>query len=344
MSLLVATMVKDENPRIIKTLKTVLDHIDTFVVLDTGSTDGTIEEIKNCCGGKKLFIYEKLFEDFSTSRNFLLEKCEGLSDFILMLDANDEVHHIEEALEYLKKADPEKGIFYCRMHIFNDTVQGKDVCYSKTPLFRNHASIRYKYPVHEQLYSMKFASDFNFQNSKFYISQDRNEDKSSAGRYRRDLDVLLRYVETHGYEFSPVFYICQTLSNLREHEQLFKWATILTKEFDRNYYCEWIYLGYIYLGGSSEKLNHTNFHKYYIKAYNYSKRYCERAEPLYMLSTLMIEKGEHQMAYVLLKKVCEIPVPPKDKSLGARISYVVYDKLRWDALKSIQVRIKPFSL
>jgi len=83
-------IVKNESKIITRLLVSVLPIIDTYCICDTGSTDNTIEVIEtffsnNNINGK---IVTEPFKNFSYNRNFALNECLGMSDYILFLDAD----------------------------------------------------------------------------------------------------------------------------------------------------------------------------------------------------------------------------------------------------------------
>src|SRR5579863_233241 len=97
-NLVLAMIVKNESKTILKTLKSCESIINKAYISDTGSTDNTINIIKEYNETiNKIEIYEKEFVDFSTNRNYLfdiIEKKESKDTFILLLDASDEVKNI----------------------------------------------------------------------------------------------------------------------------------------------------------------------------------------------------------------------------------------------------------
>ena len=68
-------MVKDESKLIKITLISCLGVVDSLVVYDTGSTDNTVEIIKDFSIKHNIPLHLKhgKFVDFSTSRNILLD-------------------------------------------------------------------------------------------------------------------------------------------------------------------------------------------------------------------------------------------------------------------------------
>src|SRR5579872_3443916 len=70
-----AIMVKNESARIHVTLESIKGICDKVIILDTGSTDGTQNLIMKWCEENKMKLHMKegKFEDFSKSRNVLLD-------------------------------------------------------------------------------------------------------------------------------------------------------------------------------------------------------------------------------------------------------------------------------
>src|SRR3972149_10640724 len=130
----VAIMVKNEEERIKRTIHTVIDYVCHVVILDTGSTDNTISVIRNICKTTKvpLTLKEEPFVDFAYNRNILLKMCYGLSKYVLLLDANDEVVNPGIMMRALKDADDEDVVFNCRYVLDNDAgVEGNSLVFFK---------------------------------------------------------------------------------------------------------------------------------------------------------------------------------------------------------------------
>ncbi len=92
----VAIITKNEEDRLPKTLEAVKDLADEIVVVDSGSTDRTVEIAKSF--GAKVFI--EPWRGYGPQKNSALKKCKG--EWVLFLDA-DEVPD-EDLKEEIKKA------------------------------------------------------------------------------------------------------------------------------------------------------------------------------------------------------------------------------------------------
>ena len=84
MSLSVCLIVKDEEAVIARCLNCAAKFADEIIVVDTGSSDGTVAEVKKFTD--EVYFY-KWNDDFSAARNFSLEKAG--CDFVMWLDADD---------------------------------------------------------------------------------------------------------------------------------------------------------------------------------------------------------------------------------------------------------------
>lgn len=85
------TMCKNEADNIERCIQSALDAgIKTVTILDTGSTDDTIEIAKRVCAevGADLDLHTGTFVDFGTSRSELLVYAMGKTDLMLLLDAD----------------------------------------------------------------------------------------------------------------------------------------------------------------------------------------------------------------------------------------------------------------
>ncbi len=84
-------MVKNEGKIIRRMLETVKDHIDGFIILDTGSTDNTVDLMWNILHkemGKRGTIYQCPFHDFASNRSIVVQLAYNAGDWLLLFDAD----------------------------------------------------------------------------------------------------------------------------------------------------------------------------------------------------------------------------------------------------------------
>lgn len=82
-------IVKNEAHVIRRCLESVRPLIDTWVILDTGSTDGTQDVIREAFGDLPGKLYERPWKGFDGSRSEAIELARGRGDYLLFIDADD---------------------------------------------------------------------------------------------------------------------------------------------------------------------------------------------------------------------------------------------------------------
>jgi glycosyltransferase involved in cell wall biosynthesis len=81
-------IIKNEGPLLGRLFDSVKGFVKEYCIVDTGSTDQTINVLKSMdIPGT---IFEEAFVDFGTTRNVLLQKCREKTtcDYLLLLDAD----------------------------------------------------------------------------------------------------------------------------------------------------------------------------------------------------------------------------------------------------------------
>ena len=128
-------IVKNESKIITRLFDSVLSIIDTYCICDTGSTDDTVNIIKQYFDSKNIkgVVVTEPFKDFAYNRNFALQSCLGLSDFVLLLDAD----MILEVCNFDKKQLLNHDTFYI--------LQGNDNFY-----YKNNCIVHYIINLHNQ--------------------------------------------------------------------------------------------------------------------------------------------------------------------------------------------------
>ena len=83
-------IVKNEAHVIRRCLDSVLPHIDTWVIVDTGSTDGTQELIRDyfAKAGKPGELHERPWKDFGHNRDEALQMARSKARYTMFIDAD----------------------------------------------------------------------------------------------------------------------------------------------------------------------------------------------------------------------------------------------------------------
>ena len=143
MSLSVCLIVKDEEAVIARCLNCAAKFADEIIVVDTGSSDGTVAEVKKFTD--EVYFY-KWNDDFSAARNFSLEKAG--CDFVMWLDADDVIS--DENCEKIREL-VEKGGFDMAFLPYAAAFDGDkpSFTYYRERIFRRSKNYRFSGAVHE---------------------------------------------------------------------------------------------------------------------------------------------------------------------------------------------------
>ena len=122
-------IVKNEAKNIKKCIKSIQDVCNEIIVIDTGSTDGTLDILKTL--NVKLFK-KKWNDNFADMRNYAKSKCTG--DYILMIDGD----------ETLNKFEVKEPNDYIVCEIAMDSELGQRLRFPSIRFFKNDSEIRYE--------------------------------------------------------------------------------------------------------------------------------------------------------------------------------------------------------
>jgi len=139
-------MVKNEEELLPGCLKSIRSWVDEIIVVDTGSTDSTIEIARSY--GAQVFEQE-WSKDFSKHRNYSISK--ATSDWVFIIDADEEF--VEDDLADLRKAVNQEKYRIISMSVLNmNPKTGEYTSFLPSPrLFRRDAGFKYEGIVHNQL-------------------------------------------------------------------------------------------------------------------------------------------------------------------------------------------------
>ena len=193
----VCTIMKNEERLLPEFLDSVLPFAGDLVLVDTGSTDRSVDLARE--RGVECHHFEWC-DHFSKARNFSLERARG--DWILVLDVDDRVlpATFELLFEHLPKTDADALYFpYVSLRFLDwkNTLADVKAVQTRLMVFRNNKGYHYRNPVHEKIDTVieEMGGSFVLLDSKVYhlgyaeeldqLKADRNR-KMILENFRRD--------------------------------------------------------------------------------------------------------------------------------------------------------------
>ncbi len=224
MKISVCYIVKNEENNLPLSLETVKNIADELIIVDTGSTDGTVRIAKEA--GARLFNFQ-WGDDFSAPRNFALEQATG--DWIVFLDADEGFLHPEKVWEQLRKIDAMQpaidAVMVTRVNVDLETnrQQGND---QAARLFRNLPQIRYRGRIHETIAHSTRNLHLYQDDGALTLYHTGYAGKSGLQKDERNLRLLRQDVSEYGEQPWHYMYFADCYLNLKDYDQAMKYAIL----------------------------------------------------------------------------------------------------------------------
>lgn len=299
-------IVKDEAATLERTLRSVKPHVDRYVIMDTGSSDGTQALVRRVMDGVPGEIPEVPFVDFATTRNAALDACGEHSEFILWLDADDLLEGGPALRTFLEKRRNERGpeheAYYLRV------LAG--IHFDSARVLRSAARWRFEGVVHEVLTCpgrpppVHRAPDVLVRHDATGVSVER-----SRRRWERDVGLLGAALEKDPTSTRTAFYLALTLRWLGRNEEA---MVALRRRIELGGWREEVFHSMLELGHAARDLGRPwpEVLALYLDAHAYSPH---RAEPLHAIALHYDREGQHALTLLFARRGYELPLPASDR-------------------------------
>lgn len=207
-------IVKNEEPFLDDCLNSVRGVVDEIVVVDTGSTDNTIQ-IARAHGARVLHF--EWCDDFARARNVALDAASG--DWILVLDADEEID--PQTKKELRKLITDKSKVGYGLLLENKLGNGLNGVQTAiiTRLFQNRPDVRYEGIIHEQVVNAMARTGMPTPPCGVRIIHKGYTDATMTAKdkFHRNLTLLERQVAEHPEMSYAHFNLGQTYKVMNDH-------------------------------------------------------------------------------------------------------------------------------
>ena len=280
-------IVKNESKIITRLFDTVLGIIDSYCICDTGSTDNTINIIKKYFDDKNITgkIIQEPFSSFSHNRNHALKECLGMSDYILLLDA-DMCLNIKSFDKNTLKLD----YYYI--------LQGSDSFYYKNVrIIKNDENFKYVGYTHEYISFISKKQCYETINKDVLFINDLGDGGSKEDKFKRDIILLEKSIIEKKDESRSYFYLGNSYKDIGDHENAIKNYKIV---LELNGWVQEKYMACYHIGILCNELNdNDNTIKYFLKTVEYDD---ERMEGIIALVEYFYYKKIYMIVNLLYNK------------------------------------------
>lgn len=302
-------IVKDESKVIERSLNSLKQVIDYWVIVDTGSTDGTQELIKKTLKQIPGELHERPWVNFGHNRNESLSLAQGKGDYFLLIDA-DEILQFSEKFNcpvldkdcyFVKTIDPEDSLEFSKICLISAAKEWK-----------------WEGVIHEYLICSSIAQGGLWENVVCIRDTSNSGRSQDPEKYKKDAQLLEEALKEDPNNSRYLFYLAQSYSNARDYLSALKCYEKRGK-IREGCHQERMW-SLLCIGKIQEHLQFPSetVIRSYCLAY---QEYPTRAEPLFHLANYYMKQGNVFLAYLVSQHGVEIP-HPNDPGY---VEHLVYD-------------------
>jgi glycosyltransferase involved in cell wall biosynthesis len=275
-------------------LSSVKPYIDYWVIVDTGSSDGTQEIVRKFMSDVPGELHEQPWVNFGHNRNEALKLAKGKGDFVLFIDA-DEV--LEGAFE---KKSLDQDVYLATVRMSKEPL----LVFLRALLINNNLQWSWKGVLHEALQCKEeIRKEVTLD---VVISAEAKDGKRTQdpNKYLKDALILEKGLIDEPNNPDYVYYLAQSYYNAKELELALKHYERRAKMEGRGEQTWWAKYHAAFLQeslGKDPELIVSSYNDTFLYAPGHS-------EPIYRLANYFYSKKQPLLGYALAKFGSTIPV------------------------------------
>jgi glycosyltransferase involved in cell wall biosynthesis len=298
-------IVKDEAPIIRRCLDSVKHLIDYWVIVDTGSSDGTQKVIKNYMKDIPGELHERPWKNWGETRSLAFNLAKDKADYILFMDADDVLEFDGDAeLPFLTEDQ-------YMMWRGTDTFS-----YLKPQIVRGDLPWKWTGVTHEYL-ECDEANTSQILDNVHYTSIDDGATRHDPNKYKKNIELLEVGLKEEPENVRYVFYLAESYRDFGDKANALKWYQ---KRVQMGGWEEEIFWSKVKIGNLLHELGLSD--NIVIEAYKDALSYRpHRAEPYYYLAELFNSRCEYAKAYEYLRAY-QFVLQPESKDVLFNVDWI----------------------
>ena len=303
-------MVKNEEHCIERAIKSALPYIDYWVIIDTGSTDGTKAKIRSALTTVPGELLTGDWVDFGSNRTILVREAEesvvqyelrseddvGGAVF-LTLDADDQILSFPDVLNL----DP-------AVDCWTSTVHAGAQRYEQIHLLRAGLPWYWEGKTHEALMLEGRSANLAKLDGFEYLLGDDSSRRKSGSKTTDDIDLLEQTLEENPDDPRAMFYLA---NSYRDNQEYGKAVDCYAARTQMAGFDEERFMSALRCGECMRILGDTEGATLSLLAAIQMRPW--RAEPFVVLSTMYREIGSHGLAHMWARNILSLPTTHTDR-------------------------------
>ena len=323
-----ATMCKNEEHCIRQTLEAVSYYIDYLVVCDTGSTDRTVEIVKEFMEetGIPGEIRVDEWVGFDHNKNIMMQSVFNKSDYLLHLDADDIL-----AGDFSFEAEDVGHDLYLM------TLKRSQSTWKATVIYNNRVRWKFCGVAHTIIKCLDkdYCTTGDLSNRGWIIADGIGSRAFDPKKYFYDAEKLTKQFwdtlvnDPDGLNTRSVFYTAQSYGDYGMHEEALKWNSLYVKM--KNTWIEEVFEAQMRISLSMMRLGYQP-ERIISEMYKAIEIFPDRAESYYDLGAYLNTVQRFEEAYNLLSKAKECSLTGVQEKYSLFINETKYGKYINDEL------------
>jgi glycosyltransferase involved in cell wall biosynthesis len=307
MTICLNMIVRNEAPVIRRCLDSVLPFIDAWAIVDTGSTDGTQELIREHLAAIPGELFERPWVNFAHNRTEALQLAAGRADYILVIDADEILEHDGGFSMPALSADS-----------YNVEVRYGGCTYLRKQLVKASLPWRYVGVVHEYLHCDDARGGAVLDGLRTIPRHDGSRARDPQ-TYRRDALLLENALLDEPDNARSVFYLAQSYRDADDPELAIRHYK---RRVDMGGWPEEVWFSLYQIAVLRERLGHpwAEVMQDYLAAHQYQP---DRAGSLYRIGMHYQGLRQHALSHVFFAQAMRIPLPKGNRLFVERALYDV---------------------
>jgi glycosyltransferase involved in cell wall biosynthesis len=286
-------IVKNESSVIRRCIDSAVPIIDYWVIVDTGSSDGTQQIIQDHMRERGVpgELHERPWKNFCHNRNEALELARGKADFVFFLDADEFISYNDGfQLPVL-----DKDCYYMNLR-YGSFKWGRIL------LANNHLDWKWVGVLHEVLQIPPKAVSGNINDAHVVCTTEGARSKDPQ-KYQKDAQILEEGLKEEPNNSRYVFYLAQSYENAQDNKKALE---NYQKRVAMGGWDQEVFIAQMRIGGIQERLgaDADTIIGSYKKAIETRR---SRAEPYYHMANYYRRMGECEKGYRIAKIGATIP-------------------------------------
>ena len=289
-------IVRNEAHIIHELIAAVAASIDTWVIVDTGSEDGTPDVIRRLMAERGIpgELHQRAWRNFGHNRTEALALAQGRADYIWVMDADDAI---------------EGDIDFSGLTADAYALRFKDgSTYWRRQVFRDGLPWHYVGVVHEVAICDQPVSEARLEGNYHIVSRRLGARNRDPLKYARDAEVLLAEVNRDPDDARATFYLAQSYRDAGNFAAARQWyeRRAAMGGWDEEVYCA--------LYEAAQAMDQLGVpwpevQSAYLRAWSARPT---RAEPLHAIARRHRMEGEHRIGHLFAQQASRIPLPTTD--------------------------------